>query len=472
MTRYKFARIEKNINYGRPIMSLSIVILAAGEGKRMKSATAKVMHHLAGRPLLEHVIDAAIQLNPNKLVVVAGNDEGQVVPFLECNQIETVIQNEQLGTGHALMQAKIAMTDSTQVLVLYGDVPLTKVTTLQALIDCADQNGIGILTTKIADPTGYGRIVRNDSGRVKCITEQKDADERVLAIKEVNSGIMLLPSQWMLSSLDRLGNDNAQGEYYLTDIIALAVADGIEVNTICCIDEAEVAGVNTRCQLAKLERHYQALQADRLMTAGVTLADPNRIDVRGELNAGNDIFIDINVIFEGKVSIASHVSIGANCIIKDSEIAEGSVILPNSMIDSSVVGAGSSIGPFARLRPGTILREKAKIGNFVEVKNTNVGVGSKVNHLSYIGDTDMGAGVNIGAGTITCNYDGVNKHRTVIGDNAFIGSDTQLVAPVTVGEGSTIGAGTTLRKDAPAGQLTLTKNTQRTVEGWKSPGKK
>ena len=453
-------------------MSLSIVILAAGKGKRMKSASAKVMHHLAGRPLLKHVIDAAKQLNPTKLMVVVGNDAGQVLPFLESNQIDTVIQNEQLGTGHAVMQAKIAMAVSTQVLVLYGDVPLTQASTLQALIDCADKKSVGVLTTKMKDPTGYGRIVRNGSGRIICITEQKDADEATLAIKEVNSGIMLLPSQWILSSLDKLGNDNAQGEYYLTDLIALAVADGIAVDTVCCIDEAEVAGVNTRRQLADLERHYQGLQADRLMTAGVTLADPNRIDVRGELDVGSDSFIDINVIFEGKVSIASHVSIGANCIIKDSEIAEGSVILPNSMIDSCVIGANASIGPFARLRPGTVLGEKAKIGNFVEVKNTTIGVGSKVNHLSYIGDTDMGEGVNIGAGTITCNYDGVNKHQTVIGDNAFIGSDTQLVAPVTVGEGSTIGAGTTLRKDAPAGKLTLTKNIQQTVEGWKSPNKK
>jgi len=452
-------------------MSLSIVILAAGKGKRMKSASAKVMHHLAGRPLLKHVIDTAKQLNPTKLVVVVGNDAGEVLSFLECNQIDTVIQKEQLGTGHALAQAKIAMTDSTRVLVLYGDVPLMKATTLQALIDCEDQNGVGILTADLADPTGYGRIVRDGSGKVICITEQKDANKATLAIKEVNSGIMLLPSKWMLSSLDKLGNDNAQCEYYLTDLIALAVADGIKVDTVCCSDEAEVAGVNTRSQLAKLERHYQGLQADRLMTAGVTLADPKRIDVRGQLDVGNDIFIDVNVIFEGKVSIASHVSIGANCIIKDSEIGEGSVIFPNSMIDSSVVGASVNIGPFARLRPGTVLGEKAKIGNFVELKNTRVGVGSKVNHLSYIGDTDMGEGVNIGAGTITCNYDGVNKHRTVIGDNAFIGSDTQLVAPVTVGEGSTIGAGTTLRKDAPAGQLTLTKGVQQTVEGWKGPDK-
>jgi bifunctional UDP-N-acetylglucosamine pyrophosphorylase/glucosamine-1-phosphate N-acetyltransferase len=453
-------------------MSLSIVILAAGKGTRMKSAQAKVMHHLAGRALLQHVIDTAKQLKPKQLTVVAGNGAEQVLPFLEGVKVNAVMQTEQLGTGHAVMQAKASMSDADQVLVLYGDVPLTQMATLQALIDCVSEGGVGILTTQLADPTGYGRIVRDSAGKVSCITEQKDADEVTLAIKEVNSGIMLLPSQWVLSSLDKLGNDNAQGEYYLTDMIALAVADGLVIDTVCCDDEAEVAGVNTRLQLAELERHYQRTQADSLMTAGVTLADPARIDVRGELTVGTDISIDVNVIFEGKVSIASNVVIGANCIIKDADIGEGSVILPNSMIDSSVVGAGVNIGPFARLRPGTVLADKAKIGNFVETKNVNIGLGSKVNHLSYIGDTDMGAGVNIGAGTITCNYDGVNKHRTVIGDNAFIGSDTQLVAPVTVGEGATIGAGTTLRKDAADGRLTLTKSMQRTIEGWVRPVKK
>jgi bifunctional UDP-N-acetylglucosamine pyrophosphorylase/glucosamine-1-phosphate N-acetyltransferase len=453
-------------------MSLSIVILAAGKGTRMKSAQAKVMHLLAGRPLLQHVIDTAKQLKPTRLTVVAGNGADQVLPFLEGNQVDAVMQTEQLGTGHAVMQAKAAMAETDQVLVLYGDVPLTQMVTLKALINCVADGGVGILTTKLADPTGYGRIVRDLTEKVTCITEQKDADEATLAIKEVNSGIMLLPSQWLLSSLDKLGNDNAQGEYYLTDMIALAVADGLAIDTVCCDDEAEVAGVNTRNQLAELERHYQLAQAQRLMTAGVTLADPARIDVRGELTVGSDSTIDVNVIFEGKVSIASNVEIGANCIIKDADIGEGSVILPNSMIDSSVIGQNVNIGPFARLRPGTILADKAKIGNFVETKNANIGLGSKVNHLSYIGDTDMGAGVNIGAGTITCNYDGANKHRTVIGDNAFIGSDTQLVAPVTVGEGATIGAGTTLRKDAVDGQLTLTKSRQVTVEGWVRPVKK
>ena len=358
------------------------------------------------------------------------------------------------------------------MLVLYGDVPLTQVATLEALIDCVAEGGLGILTTKLADPTGYGRIVRDFDGRVKCITEQKDANPETLLIDEVNSGIMLLPSQWLLASLDKLGNNNAQGEYYLTDMVALAVADGLAIDTVCVEDDTEVAGVNNRSQLAALERHYQLAQAEALMTAGVTLADPARVDVRGEVTIGNDSFVDVNVIFEGKVSVGSNVEIGANCILKDCEVGEGTVILANSMIDSSVIGANVNIGPFARLRPGTALADKAKIGNFVETKNANIGLGSKVNHLSYIGDTDMGADVNIGAGTITCNYDGANKHRTVIGDRVFVGSDTQLVAPVILEDDSTIGAGSTIRKNAESDALTLTKSETRTVKGWKRPVKK
>lgn len=453
-------------------MSLSIVILAAGKGTRMKSAMAKVMHPLASRPLLQHVIDTAKTLLPQQLSVVAGTGADQVLPFLESNQVDAVMQEQQLGTGHAVIQAISAIEKTEQVLVLYGDVPLTRSETLQQLIDVTSKQGLGILTTKLDDPTGYGRIVRNDADDVICITEQKDADEATKAIKEVNSGIMLLPSQWLISSLDKLGNNNAQGEYYLTDMVALAVGDGLHIATVCCEDNAEVAGVNTRQQLAELERHYQLQQANTLMTNGVTLADPARLDVRGTVTTGTDITIDVNVILEGNVSIASNVEIGANCIIKDAEIGEGSVILANSMIDSSVVGEGVNIGPFARLRPGTVLADKAKIGNFVETKNANIGLGSKVNHLSYIGDTDMGSDVNIGAGTITCNYDGANKHRTTIGDRVFVGSDSQLVAPVTLEDGATIGAGSTIRKDAPSEALTLTKNSQKTVAGWQRPVKK
>jgi bifunctional UDP-N-acetylglucosamine pyrophosphorylase/glucosamine-1-phosphate N-acetyltransferase len=313
--------------------------------------------------------------------------------------------------------------------------------------------------------------VRNDVGNVICITEQKDADEATLAIKEVNSGIMVLPAKWLGESLSNLSNNNAQGEYYLTDMVALAVKDGIEINTVCCDDNAEVAGVNTRQQLAELERHYQQLQANDLMMRGVTLADPARFDIRGTLTTGTDISIDVNVIIEGNVTIADNVEIGANCIIKDSTIGVGTIILPNSMIDSSQVGENVNIGPFARLRPGSIVSHSAKIGNFVETKNANIGENSKVNHLSYIGDTDMGVNVNIGAGTITCNYDGANKHRTTIGDNVFVGSDSQLIAPITIEDGATIGAGTTLRKDAPEHALTLTKSLQKTVAGWKRPVK-
>jgi len=452
-------------------MSLSIIILAAGKGTRMKSATTKVMHKLAGRALLEHVIDTATSLTPDSMAVVCGNGAEQLMPLLDSKSIPSAMQHEQLGTGHAVMQAISIFENADQVLVLYGDVPLTQLSTLEALIKCGDEQSLRVLTTQLDDPTGYGRIVRSDAGNVVCITEQKDADAQTLAISEVNSGIMVLPSKWLTDSLDKLSNNNAQGEYYLTDMIALAVKDGLEINTVCCDDNAEVAGVNTRQQLAALERHYQLLQANELMANGVTLADPSRIDIRGNLQTGTDCTIDVNVIFEGEVMLADNVQIGANCIIKDSQIGEGTIILPNSMIDSSNVAANVNIGPFARLRPGTVLSDNAKIGNFVETKNVTIGEGSKVNHLSYIGDTDMGKGVNIGAGTITCNYDGANKHRTTIGDNAFIGSDSQLVAPVTVEAGATVGAGTTLRKDAASDALTLTKSVQKTVSSWKRPVK-
>ncbi|PHS25127.1 MAG: UDP-N-acetylglucosamine diphosphorylase/glucosamine-1-phosphate N-acetyltransferase [Methylophaga sp.] len=452
-------------------MSLSIVILAAGKGSRMKSAIPKIMHKLAGKTLLDHVIGTAQALSPSSMVVVCGNGADQVLPLLEEKNITSVMQHEQLGTGHAVMQAEDAFADADQILVLYGDVPLTQQSTLNELVNCGDENSLRILTTELDDPTGYGRIVRNDVGNVICITEQKDADEATLAIKEVNSGIMVLPAKWLSQSLNKLSNNNAQGEYYLTDMVSLAVKDGLEINTVCCDDNAEVAGVNTRQQLAVLERHYQQLQANELMAKGVTLADPARLDIRGTLTTGTDITLDVNVIIEGNVILADNVEIGANCIIKDSTIGEGTIILANSMIDFSQVGENVTIGPFARLRPGTKLSDNAKIGNFVETKNANIGEGSKVNHLSYIGDTDMGNNVNIGAGTITCNYDGANKHRTTIGNNVFIGSDSQLVAPITIANGATIGAGTTLRKDAAEQALTLTKSVQRTIVGWKRPNK-
>ena len=453
-------------------MSLAIIILAAGKGTRMKSAQPKVMHTLAGRPLLQHAIDTAKQLSPGQLTVVCGSGAEQVLPYLEKQQINTVMQHEQKGTGHAVEQAKASFQHSDQVLVLYGDVPLITAETLQDLIESGDKSSLKVLTAILDDPTGYGRIVRDDDDNMLCITEEKDADEATRLINEINTGIMCIPSAWLTEALPQLDNHNAQGEYYLTDLIAKAVAQGIEINSVTCEDEMEVAGVNNRVQLAELESYYQQKRATELMMSGVTFYDPARVDIRGELTTGQDVTIDINVIFEGNNTIGDNVSIGAHCIIINSVIHEGAEILPNSIIENSEVGANCSVGPFARLRPGTKLAAKAKVGNFVEIKNANIGLGSKVNHLSYIGDTDMGADVNIGAGTITCNYDGANKHRTVIGDRVFVGSDTQLVAPVTVEDGATIGAGSTIRKTAPADALTLTKSEQKTVKGWQRPVKK
>ncbi|MED5508841.1 MAG: bifunctional UDP-N-acetylglucosamine diphosphorylase/glucosamine-1-phosphate N-acetyltransferase GlmU [Pseudomonadota bacterium] len=453
-------------------MSLSIIILAAGKGTRMKSSKPKVMHTLGGKPLLQHVVDTAKLLNPTELAVVCGNGSDEVVPYLEAQGINTVMQHEQKGTGHAVEQAKAFFQKSDQVLVLYGDVPMIEVETLQALINEGDKNSLKVLTALLDNPTGYGRIVRDFDDKMLRITEEKDADEETKLINEVNTGIMCIPAKWLDEALAQLDNNNAQGEYYLTDLIAKAVEQGIEIDSVICEDEMEVAGVNNRVQLAELESYYQQKRATDLMMAGVTFRDPARVDIRGDLNAGQDITVDINVIFEGINTIGNNVEIGANCIIINSIIHEGAEILPNSIIENAEVGSGCAVGPYARLRPGSVLAAKAKIGNFVEVKNANIGLGSKVNHLSYIGDTDMGADVNIGAGTITCNYDGANKHRTVIGDRVFVGSDTQLVAPVTVEDGATIGAGSTIRKDAPGDALTLTVSKQKTVEGWKRPVKK
>lgn len=453
-------------------MSLAIIILAAGKGTRMKSAKPKVMHTLAGKPMLQHVIDTAKQLSPSQLAVVCGNGADEVVPYLQNQQIDVVMQHEQKGTGHAVEQAKASFANSEQVLVLYGDVPLITPETLQDLIESGDTNSLKVLTAILDDPTGYGRIVRDYDDNMLCITEEKDADEETKLINEINTGIMCIPAKWLTEALSQLDNNNAQGEYYLTDLIAKAVNQGIEINSVTCEDEMEVAGINNRVQLAEVESYYQQLKATELMMSGVTFRDPARVDIRGDINAGQDITIDINVIFEGKNTIADNVSIGANCIIINSVIHEGTEILPNSIVENAEVGTNCSVGPFARLRPGTKLAAKAKVGNFVEVKNANIGLGSKINHLSYIGDTDMGADVNIGAGTITCNYDGANKHRTVIGDRVFVGSDTQLVAPVTVEDGATIGAGSTIRKTVPGDALTLTKSEQKTVKGWVRPVKK
>ncbi len=453
-------------------MSLSIVILAAGKGSRMKSSTTKVMHKLAGKALVEYVIDTANGINPDSLAVVCGNGADQVQPLLGTKDVVSVMQYEQHGTGHAVMQAAVVFADAKQAMILYGDVPLIQQETLERLIRCGEKNSLRILTTKLENPTGYGRIIRDEVANLIGITEQKDANKAELAINEVNSGVMVLPVKWLTATLSKLTDNNAQGEYYLTDIVKLAINDGVDINTLCCDNDIEVAGVNTRQQLADLERRYQLLQANQLMESGVTLFDPKRLDIRGDVTIGQDVTIDVNVILEGTVIISDNVTIGANCIIKDSSIAENTVVLANSMIDNAIIGTKVSIGPFARLRSGTVLGSQAKVGNFVETKNANVGEGSKVNHLSYIGDVDMGKSVNIGAGTITCNYDGVNKYRTTIGDSVFIGSNSQLVAPVNIAEGATIGAGTTLRKDAEKWSLTLTNTTHKTVVGWKRPVKK
>lgn len=448
-------------------MSLSIVILAAGKGTRMKSAKTKVMHKLAGKALVEYVIDTAKELEPESLIVVYGNGADQMQRFLIKKNVVSILQSEQRGTGHAVMQAEDEFSNAEQVLILYGDVPLIKKKTLISLIKCGNKDSLRVLTTKLIDPTGYGRIIRDEVNNIVNIIEHEDADQATLIIKEVNSGIMVLPVKLLMSVLSKLKNNNGQGEYYLTDVVSIAFDNSININTLCCENTFEVFGVNTRQQLAKLERYYQLQQANNLMSKGATLFDPARLDIRGEVTLGNDVTIDVNVILEGKVNIADNVKIGANCIIKDSSISHGTEVLANSMIDNAMIGANVIIGPFARLRPGTILSAQAKVGNFVEIKNSCIGEGSKVNHLSYVGDTSMGHTVNIGAGTITCNYDGSNKHSTIIGDNVFVGSNSQLVAPVSIGNGATIGAGTTLRKDAVEGALTVNKINHKTIVGWK-----
>jgi len=451
--------------------SLNVIILAAGQGTRMHSHLPKVLHPLAGKPMLQHVIDTSRELLPQKLSVVYGHGGEQVTETMADSSINWVMQAEQLGTGHAVMQALPDVGDSDIVLILYGDVPLLSSNTLAILIEHAD-SALCLLTVHLDDPAGYGRIVRNSHGAVEEIVEHKDASETQRRITEVNTGILAVNGKRLKGWLEQLDNNNAQGEYYLTDIVAMAVRDKVEIEVSHPADNNEVLGVNSRQQLAELERYYQRRQAERLMQQGVTLADPQRIDIRGNLTAGKDVSLDINVICEGEVRLADNVTIGANCVLKNCELAEGVTVLPMSVIENARVGAGSRIGPFSRIRPGTELAADTHIGNFVELKNSQVGIGSKINHLSYIGDARVGERSNIGAGVITCNYDGANKHRTDIGNDTFIGSDSQLVAPIKVGDGATIGAGTTLTSDAPDEALTLTRVKQKTVFGWKRPTKK
>jgi len=450
-------------------MKLNVVILAAGKGTRMRSALPKVLHKIADKPLVEHVINTAQELNAGKVFGVFGHG-GELVPStLSHLEVTWVEQAEQLGTGHAVDQVS-HLIDDGMVLVLYGDVPLITAPTLTALLELAAKpNSMGLLTAKLENPTGYGRIVRNDNNVVQKIVEQKDASDDELKIDEINTGILCADAKQLTKWLDNLENNNAQGEYYLTDIIEMAVNEGTTVQTHIVSELWEVEGVNSKTQLAELERKHQRNIADDLLVQGVTLKDPTRIDVRGSLSVGMDVEIDVNVIFEGNVVLGNNVSIAANCIIKNSTIADGSTIHPNSLIEESTVGKSCHIGPYARLRPETVLASKVRIGNFVEIKKANIADNSKVNHLSYVGDTNMGSNVNIGAGTITCNYDGANKHLTEIGNDVFIGSDSQLVAPVKIGDGATIGAGSTITKDVPKAKLALSRNTQSVVSGWKRP---
>jgi bifunctional UDP-N-acetylglucosamine pyrophosphorylase/glucosamine-1-phosphate N-acetyltransferase len=456
---------------------MNVVILAAGMGKRMQSALPKVLHPLAGKPLLQHVIDTARLLRPSKLCVIYGHG-GAAVPEMVAGlasdgeaPIDTALQQPQLGTGHAVMQAVPQLDENVPTLVLYGDVPLTTSDSLRRLVEAAGMDKLGILTVEQANPFGLGRIVR-ENGRIVRIVEEKDASETERAIKEINSGILVVPTPHLKRWLAALSNNNAQGEYYLTDIVAQAVADGVEVVSASPAGEWEVAGVNSKVQLAELERRHQLNIANSLLEKGVTLMDPARIDVRGELICGRDVVIDVGCVFEGRVELADGVKVGPHCVLVNAKVAAGAQIKPFCHIEDAVVGAQSQIGPFARLRPGTELGQDVHIGNFVEVKNSQVAAHSKANHLAYVGDATVGSRVNIGAGTITCNYDGANKFRTVIEDDAFIGSDSQLVAPVTVGKGATLGAGTTLTKDAPAGKLTISRPKQITIDGWSRPVKK
>jgi len=454
-------------------MQITTIILAAGKGTRMRSELPKVMHKIAGKSLLEHVYQTSKQIPGNAIKVVIGHGADFIREKLSYLDVCWVEQLEQLGTGHAVQQAAGQIGDDDIVLVVYGDVPLLKFSTLQNLLGLSSQESLALLTVNLDNPTGYGRIIRDGNGRVQKIVEQKDATPLELAITEVNTGIMAVNGQKLKKWLAQLGNNNAQGEYYLTDVVAMAAIDGVLVSTCQPQTGNEVLGVNNRLQLSGLERLFQQGQAEMLMEQGVTLRDPLRFDLRGTITQlGQDIEIDVNVILEGEIKLGNNVSIGANTQIKNAVIGDNVEIFANCVIEDAVVGANSRIGPFARLRPGTVLAKEAHIGNFVELKNAIVAENSKINHLSYIGDANVGSHVNIGAGTITCNYDGVNKSRTVIGDGAFIGSSSQLVAPVTVGANATIGAGSTITKDCPDNQLTLARSKQVTLSGWQRPVKK
>jgi len=453
-------------------MPLSVVILAAGQGKRMASDLPKVLQPLAGRPLLAHVIDTARSLNPAAIHVVYGHGGERVREAIPDAGIHWVLQAEQLGTGHAVLQAMPAIPDDHTVLVLYGDVPLVCAVTLSDLAGRAGVSSLALLSAVLPDPSGYGRVIRDATGRLVRVVEHKDANHKELAITEVNTGLLAAPAGKLRRWLSALGRDNAQGEYYLPDCIVAAVRDGVAVEAVVAASAMEVLGVNDKLQLAEVEAARRRDRATELMRAGVTIVDPARVDIRGEVHCGRDVVLEINVILEGKVRLGDRARIGPGSVLRDCEIGADTEVRANCVIEGAIAGARCVIGPFARLRPGTRLADEVHIGNFVEVKNTELGPGSKANHLTYLGDTTIGSRVNVGAGTVTCNYDGADKHRTSIGDGAFIGSGTMLVAPVTVGADATIGAGSTITKPAPAGKLTLERSRQETLDGWKRPTKK
>lgn len=451
-------------------MSLAVTILAAGKGTRMRSSLPKVLHQLAGRPMLSHVVEAARSLSPEHISIVYGHGGDAVQQALPASDIHWAEQAEQLGTGHAVAQS-LPLISQDKVLILYGDVPLIQSDTLTQCLAQVDANNICLITLTMANPQGYGRIVRGVNGAIERIVEQKDATPDELAITEVNTGILACPRDFLATALPQLSSNNAQGEYYLTDVVALAVAQGLGVTNVQPANGWEVDGVNDRVQLARLERIYQRQQAEALMRAGASLADPARVDIRGRVNVGQDVSIDVNVVFEGEISLGENVVIGPNCVLRNASIGAGSHIKANSIIDGATVAEQCDIGPFGRLRPGAQLAQGVKVGNFVEIKKSRVGAGSKVNHLSYIGDALIGADVNIGAGTITCNYDGVNKFTTNIADGCFIGSNTCLVAPVTLAQGVTTGAGSVITKDINAAQLAVARAKQRNIDGWQRPAK-
>lgn len=451
---------------------LEVIILAAGKGTRMCSDLPKSLHTVGGKPILVHVLDTAHSLPADRVHVVYGHGGKQVPEHINDTSVDWVLQEAQHGTGHAVIQAMPAVDDGATVLVLYGDVPLIQKQTLQSMVTAANEGSLVLLTVVLKDTGAYGRIVRDSDGSLQKIVEGKDASENELAINEINTGFLAAPAGLLRQWLGRLSNNNAQGEYYLTDIVEMAVGDGHSVVTQNPDTVIEIEGINSKIELAHMERKYQRQQAEALMEAGVTLRDPARFDMRGNLSTGRDVTIDINVIIEGEVELGNGVRIGANTILRNVKIGDGTEVLENSVIEDSSIGSGCKIGPFARLRPGASIADNVHIGNFVEIKNSNVGESSKINHLTYVGDSDVGIGVNIGAGVITANYDGANKNRTTIEDNASVGANSVMVAPVSVGKGATLGAGTILRKDAPADGLTVTRSQQRSVKGWKRPVKK